>query len=128
MKETANIPPRSVAMLVFLTLALTQLAALAAEPKQILGEPRANETAIVFETMDGEKVDAFEGKIQVPENRGNPNSRLIPVHYVRFPATTAEPGPPIIYLAGGPGGSGILTAQYPRFRFPLFMALRSTAM
>tara|TARA_R110002072_G_scaffold1780_5_gene14701 strand:- start:55240 stop:56805 length:1566 start_codon:yes stop_codon:yes gene_type:complete len=107
------------AMIAFLlVLIFTSSASLA------LPGPIANETAIVFETMDGQTVDAFEGVIQVPENRDNPQSRKISVHYVRFPATTDKPGPPIIYLAGGPGGSGIMTAKYPRFRFPLFMALR----
>lgn len=83
-----------------------------------------NEKAIVFETMGGKKTDAYEGSIQVPENRNNPNSRMIPIKYVRFPATGSKKGSPIIYLSGGPGGSGIKTAQYPNFRFPLFMALR----
>ncbi|MEW6984265.1 alpha/beta fold hydrolase [Colwelliaceae bacterium 6471] len=84
----------------------------------------ANEHAIIFETMDGKKTDAFEGFIEVPENRSNPKSRLIQVKYVRFPATGTKQGSPIIYLSGGPGGSGIQTAKYPNFRFPLFMAMR----
>ena len=83
----------------------------------------ANEVEIVFEN-DGQKVQAFEGSIQVPENRSDKNSRLIPLHYLRFPATGKNPGSPIIYLSGGPGGSGIATVSYPGFRFPLFMALR----
>jgi len=83
----------------------------------------ANEVEIVFEN-DGQKVQAFEGSIQVPENRSDKNSRLIPLHYLRFPTTGKNPGSPIVYLAGGPGGSGIATVSYPGFRFPLFMALR----
>ena len=81
-----------------------------------------NEKAIVFETVNGKTTDAFEGHIKVPENRNDPNSRLISVHYVRFPATAKNSGSPIVYLAGGPGGSGIMTAKSARF--PLFMALR----
>jgi pimeloyl-ACP methyl ester carboxylesterase len=83
-----------------------------------------NEQAIVFKTMDNKTTDAYKGYIEVPENRNNVNSRLIPVKYVRFPATKNKNGSPIIYLSGGPGGSGINTAKYPNFRFPLFMALR----
>nr|KJZ07380.1 alpha/beta hydrolase [Pseudoalteromonas rubra] len=83
-----------------------------------------NETAITFKTQDDQQVAAFAGFITVPENRTQANSRTIRVHYVRFPATTERPGSPIIYLAGGPGGSGIKTAEYANFRFPLFMALR----
>ncbi|MFT5520122.1 MAG: pimeloyl-ACP methyl ester carboxylesterase [Enterobacterales bacterium] len=82
-----------------------------------------NEKEIVFEN-DGQKIKAYSGSIQVPERRSNASSRLIPVKYVRFPATGKKTDTPIIYLSGGPGGSGISTAQYPGFRFPLFMALR----
>lgn len=84
----------------------------------------SNEEAIVFETMDGIQTNAFSGYITVPENRANQQSRNIKVHYVRFPATANKTGSPIVYLSGGPGGSGIDTAKYPNFRFPLFMALR----
>jgi len=82
-----------------------------------------NEQAIIFKNGE-QSVKAFEGSIQVLENRNNPSSRLIPVKYVRFPATGKVKGSPIIYLSGGPGGSGIAMAKIPRFRFPLFMALR----
>ncbi|MFC3122746.1 alpha/beta hydrolase [Agaribacter flavus] len=85
--------------------------------------PLLHEKAIIFEN-DGQSVDAFEGTLMVPENRNNKNSRKIPLTYVRFPSTSESPSAPIIYLSGGPGGSGISTAQYPKFRFPLFMALR----
>jgi pimeloyl-ACP methyl ester carboxylesterase len=86
-------------------------------------EPQAaNETPIRFRPMAGEAVDAYAGSLSVPENWDVSNSRKISVHYVRFKATTTTPGAPIVYLAGGPGGSGIETAK--RERFPLFMAMR----
>ncbi len=81
-----------------------------------------NETAIVFEANSGETVDAFEGQFTVPENRHVSDSRSLTLKYVRFPATGKTKGTPTIYLAGGPGGSGITTAKYQRF--PLFMAMR----
>ncbi len=81
------------------------------------------EEAFVFEERGGATVDAYRGSIQVQENRNNPDSRMIPVSYVRFPATGEHDGPPIIYLAGGPGGSGVATAKYRRFK--MFMAMRA---
>ncbi|HXS01225.1 MAG TPA: alpha/beta hydrolase [Pyrinomonadaceae bacterium] len=75
-----------------------------------------------FENDKKEKVDAEFGTLLVPENRSNPESNLIELAFVRFKSTAKNPGPPIVYLAGGPGGSGIFTAKGPRF--PLFMALR----
>lgn len=80
------------------------------------------EEAIMFEARGAEPVAAFQGEMMVPENRSRADSRMIPIRYVRFPATGDREGPPIIYLAGGPGGSGIGTAKYRRFA--MFMALR----
>jgi pimeloyl-ACP methyl ester carboxylesterase len=79
----------------------------------------------VFENEKKEKVDAEFGTLLVPENRSNPDSNLIELAFVRFKTTAKNPGPPIVYLAGGPGGSGIWTAKGSRF--PLFMALREIA-
>jgi pimeloyl-ACP methyl ester carboxylesterase len=68
-------------------------------------------------------VDAERGRLVVPENWSNPRSRLIELAFVRFKSTAAKPGPPVVYLAGGPGVSGITTAAGPRFH--LFMAMRA---
>ena len=69
-----------------------------------------------------EKTDSEFGTLLVPENRSDPQSNLIELAFVRFKSTSNNPGPPIVYLAGGPGGSGISAATGSRF--PLFMALR----
>ncbi|MCI0389458.1 MAG: alpha/beta hydrolase [Acidobacteria bacterium] len=79
----------------------------------------------IFEAANNQKVDAELGHLFVPENRRNPNSRLIELVFVRFKSTAPNPGPPIVYLAGGPGGSGIGAARGSRF--PLFMAMREIA-
>lgn len=78
-----------------------------------------------FTAMDGTVVAAERGELWVPENRNDSASRLIKLVFVRFPSTSASPGAPIVYLAGGPGGSGVDTARGERF--PLFMALRAVA-
>jgi pimeloyl-ACP methyl ester carboxylesterase len=76
----------------------------------------------VFESAKGEKIDAEFGTLVVPENRRDPQRNLIELAFVRFKSTSKTPGAPIVYLAGGPGGSGIGTATGSRF--PLFMAMR----
>lgn len=81
----------------------------------------ANETPIQFVAGNGDTIAAFSGFFLVPENRQHANSRLLKLHYVRFPAQTKQPGSPVVYLAGGPGGSGIHTAKGPRY--PLFTGL-----
>ena len=78
-----------------------------------------------FENSKKEKVESEFGTLFVPENRTDPQSNLIELAFVRFKSTAKNPGPPIVYLAGGPGGSGIGTATGSRF--PLFMALREIA-
>jgi pimeloyl-ACP methyl ester carboxylesterase len=82
-------------------------------PAAGLGAP--SERPINFTARGGESTAAFEGTFNVPENRADPRSRTLTLHYVRFPATGPKPGSPIVYLAGGPGGSGIGTARDRRF-------------
>ncbi len=74
--------------------------------------------------MDNRKVEipAEMGSFEVKENRQNPNSRTIKLSFVRFKSTSAKAGSPMVYLAGGPGGSGINAAGGPRH--DIFMALR----
>lgn len=76
----------------------------------------------VFESAKGEKVDAELGKLIVPENRRALNGKQIELAFVRFKQTGSGKGNPIVYLAGGPGGSGIGAARGSRFS--LFMAMR----
>jgi pimeloyl-ACP methyl ester carboxylesterase len=108
--------------LLFLLSAIGVLAPAAAQT------PKAGEMKLapyVFESAGRQKVEAELGHLFVPENRRNPNSRLIELVFVRFKSTASKPGPPIVYLAGGPGGSGIAAARGSRF--PLFMAMRQIA-
>lgn len=99
--------------------------ALAAGPAIAHDHSRPGEEKIDFERADPASVTvpAYAGAFTVPENRADPDSRAITLRYVRFPATTKTAGPPIVYLAGGPGGSGIATAKGRRFS--LFMAMRA---
>lgn len=102
--------PQNLILAIVLNLAVAQISS------------AAMEKAFVFESNNGDKVDAFKGSFEVPENRSNPKSRMIPINYVRFPSTGKESSSPIVYLSGGPGGSGIGTAK--RQRFQLFMEMR----
>ena len=78
-----------------------------------------------FDAPDGAAVDAEIGRFQVPENRSDRGSRDITLGFVRLKSTSDNPGPPIVYLAGGPGGSGI-SELYGR-RYELFDRLRAVA-
>jgi pimeloyl-ACP methyl ester carboxylesterase len=78
-----------------------------------------------FISRKKDTVQAELGTFWVPENRTQANSRKIQLSFVRFKSTHPNPGNPIVYLAGGPGGSGISTAKGRRFE--LFMKLREVA-
>ncbi len=78
-----------------------------------------------FKGWRGADTDAERGFFEVPEDRRDLNSRKIRLSYVRFASTAAKPGPPIIYLAGGPGGTATRALAGPRF--PIMMALREVA-
>ncbi|NOK62370.1 MAG: Pimeloyl-ACP methyl ester carboxylesterase [Chloroflexi bacterium AL-N10] len=53
------------------------------------------------------RIPAELGRLLVPEKRTNSDSRLIELAFVRLKSTAERPGPPLIFLAGGPGSSGI---------------------
>lgn len=68
-------------------------------------------------------IKAELGELEVPENRSKPSGNKITIHFVRLKSTSANPGPPIIYLAGGPGVSGI--SMLKTERLIIFEALRA---
>src|SRR6218665_1746120 len=78
-----------------------------------------------FRLADGTTLAAEGGRFSVPEDRSDPASRRIEIGFVRLRSTNPHPGAPIVYLAGGPGGSATGTAQGPRQ--PIFLALRQVA-
>ncbi|HET6724680.1 MAG TPA: alpha/beta fold hydrolase [Gammaproteobacteria bacterium] len=78
-----------------------------------------------FKSDSGKTVSAQWGELKVPLKHGVHNGKTITLSFVRFKSTNPHPGYPIVYLAGGPGGSGIDAATGKRF--PLFMALRKVA-
>lgn len=78
-----------------------------------------------FKLADGTELPVERGTFQVPEDRNDPRSRRIDIGFIRFKSTNGKPGAPIVYLAGGPGGSGVATARGARQ--PIFLALRAVA-
>jgi pimeloyl-ACP methyl ester carboxylesterase len=60
------------------------------------------------------------GRIQVPARHAAPDGPALELAFVRYRTTHPDPGPPIFFLAGGPGGSGIegaaVLATHPQIR------------
>jgi pimeloyl-ACP methyl ester carboxylesterase len=77
-----------------------------------------------YKLIAGDKsVDAELGRLVVKENRKSPASNLIELAFVRLKSTSPAPGPPVVYLDGGPGSSAINLARAPAY-FAAFMKLR----
>jgi pimeloyl-ACP methyl ester carboxylesterase len=81
-----------------------------------LGAQRSVERVLfqpyLFETTDRSIQTMTEwGMLSVPERHGKPNGRRIQLALIRFRSTAKQPGPPIIWLAGGPGLDAIDAAR-----------------
>ncbi|MFL6333501.1 MAG: alpha/beta fold hydrolase [Pyrinomonadaceae bacterium] len=79
----------------------------------------------VFVTKAGESVNAEQGWLVVPESRSRPQGGNVKLPVLRFKSTAEKPGYPIVYLAGGPGASGVESAK--GVIFPVLAALRERA-
>jgi pimeloyl-ACP methyl ester carboxylesterase len=73
-------------------------------------------------TCQGQRIQAELGRFVVPECHEKRDGHEISLAFIRLKSTSAQPGPPIVYLAGGPGGSGIELAKGPRGQ--AFLAMR----
>lgn len=72
-------------------------------------------TPSTFISESGKEVQAEVGTITVPENRKNPNSAEIPIHFIRLKSSNPTPKAPIFYLEGGPGSSCTWQASNPNY-------------
>ncbi|WP_109298843.1 alpha/beta hydrolase [Aquimarina sp. AU474] len=66
-----------------------------------------------FKSDSGKKIEAYVGKLKVLENRNKENSEEIDIHFIQLKSTNPNPKAPVIYLAGGPGGSSTWQAKDP---------------
>ena len=89
--------------------------------------PAAGQTVeeIAFELERDSTVQAELWTISVPENRSDPASRQLDLRFVRLESRAERPDAPVVYLAGGPGGSGIRAGRGKRW--DLFERVREHA-
>ncbi len=74
-------------------------------------------TLLVFSTncsstSESRRSEIEFGKLEVPENRNDSDSRNISLSYVYIPKTGSNDYPPMIFLQGGPGGSSLLMQNF----------------
>ena len=100
-------------------LAAGLLSALPAAAQQLQLTPRALR-------LGTEEVAAEFGFLKVPADHARAARDTFQLAVARLRTTSSNPGPPIVFLAGGPGGSGIAAARSDYFA-ELFSRLRSVA-
>ncbi len=93
------------------------------QPGKLTLMPYILKTDLFGPESEAQRIDAELGRLLVPENRSKPDTKLIELAFVRLKSTAARPGPPLIFLAGGPGVSGIDGLRWDVL-FPWFRALR----
>jgi len=89
----------------------------ASPPPPLVAEP------FVLLTVDGGRHAASLERLRVPEDRGREGSPPIMVSFVRLSCTTANPGPPIVFLSGEADVPSTLLGRVPAY-YALFERLR----
>jgi len=66
-----------------------------------------------FHSASGREVKGEMGSLMVPENRDNPGSEKIAIHFARLKSNNPNPKAPVVFLDGGPGSSCSWQASDP---------------
>jgi pimeloyl-ACP methyl ester carboxylesterase len=94
---------------------LWAMAAAGAQAAEIAWSPHS------YKLASGEVIEAEMGTLEVPAHRDRPGAKIA-LKLVRLRSFGGRSGSPIVYLAGGPGGSAIEVGKGERWK--LFDALR----
>jgi len=87
---------------------------------------RLRSTPYTVVPRDGSRaVSAELGWLTVPEDHARPAGPTIEIAFVRFRTAAPSPGAPVVWLAGGPGGSGTQDAEGAIL--PLLQAIAESA-
>ena len=89
----------------------------AQEPGRLTLEP------YTLRSYDGRSEVAELGKLSVPESRDSVNGGGVTLAFIRLRSTSPAPGPPIVFLMGGPGIPASVMAPIPPY-WQLFQRLR----
>ncbi len=99
---------------------------LSAPMPSVAAAPELSFQPHVFETQGHGSFDAEIAFLPVPRRHDQPDGPSMQLRIVRLPSRSPTArAAPIVYLAGGPGGSGVGTARGTRW--PVFDAVRAEA-
>jgi pimeloyl-ACP methyl ester carboxylesterase len=121
-KRSRTFPPGRIVALVLIGLAVLGLAYLRFGPADgSVSVPRGAQAGDLildrcdYETENGGGYAADCGTLVVPENRADPQSRLIALPVTRIRARSEDPAEPIFRLEGGPGLTNMEFERASRF-------------
>src|SRR5215204_5465348 len=80
----------------------------------------------VVKTFDGREYEAELGRLAVRETRSGSRANAIDLAFIRLPSRAPKPGPPIVFLMGGPGIPASVMGRVPPYA-TLFDRLRDSA-
>lgn len=110
----------------FLALSLLSAPATVPVTPAATGEPTLRFEPYLFQTARHGHFQAQVAYFDVPQHHTDPGGPTMRLRVVRLPARSGTPREtPIVYLAGGPGGSGVDTARGARW--PVFDTVRANA-
>lgn len=116
--------------LLFLALATTPMLAQAQDetmPQAISGQIIDCPMPLPATEIEGETIVC--GQITVPEDWDDPNSTPITLTYARQFSTSQSPfADPVLFFAGGPGGSVLASIGNEHFDFPYFRTTRDVIL
>lgn len=127
--DRSNIPPGSAGLSPRMLSAVARLVpmwlAIAAAAPALANDVQASLTFAPYalETERHGTIAAEVAFLEVPRRHDEPDGPGMRLRVVRLPATGGDGrAAPVVYLAGGPGGSGVGTARGPRW--PVFDRVR----
>lgn len=122
------LPPATLRALV----AIAALAAVAGPAHAAVADSAAADTSRIsfraygIRGLDGVERPAELGRLVVPETHARPAGKKIAIVFLRLRTPSTKPGPPIVFLPGGPGYPGTLLARTPAY-LELFERLRESS-
>ncbi len=88
-------------------LAVLGLGVICTPTTRAFGAPTLEWEPYSYTTREGDTVsDCERAWLVVPESRTHDSGRTLELHLIRFRSTAANPGAPIVWLAGGPSDFG----------------------
>ncbi len=125
LRRAADPRPRIVGLLLAMAISASATMTRPVSAQRSPSTPNLTLEPFTLATRGHGEVPAELGSVNVPRHHEDPTGPSMVLRFVRLKAVGVATAPPVVYLAGGPGGSGIDAAR--GVRWPVFDAVRQHA-